>query len=121
MVAYVTDTIGPHLDVLIASAGTRVVVVMEEGAREVESHAKSNAPWADRTGAARAGLTSRVYEEGGEVVLELAHTVDYGVWLETIQSGRFAIIMPTLEALGPHILEAAGAATMSIQGLGGFE
>jgi hypothetical protein len=31
------------------------------------------------------------------VTLFLYHTVEYGLWLETIQNGRFATLMPTLE------------------------
>lgn len=78
-------------------------------ASEVEDYAQSNAPWEDRTGAAREGLTVTVDRQGDEIVLELAHSVDYGQWLETIQAGRFAIIMPTLEALAPRIFASVGA------------
>lgn len=109
MAILVTDTITPTLGWMIGSMVTRVATVMESGKERVEGYARSNAPWDDRTGAARNGLSAEVYEEGGDVVLELAHTVDYGIWLETIQDGAFAIIMPTLEALGPEILREAGA------------
>jgi hypothetical protein len=88
------------------------------GAREVFEHyagvilayAQDNAPWGDRTGAARAGLGVVVeeLEGGGAVGLSLYHSVDYGYWLEVIQSGRFAVIMPTLEMFAPQVFEAAG-------------
>jgi hypothetical protein len=87
---------------------------MESGKERVEGYAKMNAPWADRTGAAREGLTASVSEHDAEITLELAHTVEYGIWLETIQDGAFAIIMPTLEALGPEILREAGAQVVSV-------
>lgn len=103
------DGIGPIVGYMAASVAMNVAEAMEEGRARLEDHARSNAPWSDITGAARNGLTARVYMEGGEVVLELAHSVDYGRWLELIQEGRFAIIMPTLEALGPEILKDAGA------------
>jgi hypothetical protein len=86
---------------------------MESGKEKVEAYAKLNAPWNDRTGEARDGLVADLYEEDGEIVLELAHSVDYGIWLETIEDGTFAIIMPTLEALGPEILHEAGAVVTS--------
>ena len=70
---------------------------------EVQGYAQENAPWEDRTGAARDGLTTTVQNNDGSVSLELSHTVDYGLWLEVIQNGRFAILLPTLEALGPQI------------------
>lgn len=111
---FVFDGIGPALDILAAGAAINAAEAMMEGKARVQMYAQSNAPWADRTGQARAGLIASVYNEGGEIVLELAHSVEYGQWLELIQDGRFAIIMPTLEALGPEILRDAGAAVFTI-------
>jgi hypothetical protein len=109
VIMLVHDGIGPTLGWIVGTVATRVATVMESGKERVEEYARSNAPWEDRTGNARNGLTAGVSEDGGEIVLELAHTVDYGIWLETIENGAFAIIMPTLEALGPEILREAGA------------
>jgi hypothetical protein len=82
----------------------------EEAADDVLAYAQENAPWADRTGSARAELDVEVDEHLGEVTLTLAHGVDYGHWLEVIQNGRFAIILPTLEHFAPQIMRKAGAA-----------
>jgi hypothetical protein len=78
--------------------------------------ARANAPWGDRTGEARAGLDAEVYEEGDEIVVDLFHTAEHGVWLEIAMGGVYAIIMPTLEALGPDILRRAGASSLSMEG-----
>lgn len=65
----------------------------------VEAYAKDNAPWTDRTGNARQGLTGSVRDISETVVhLYLSHKMDYGVYLELKHSGRYAIILPTLEA-----------------------
>lgn len=112
----VHDGIGPVLAYLAVNAATNVAEAFETGKEQLEMHAKMNAPWADRTGEARNGLTAYVHEESGEIVLELAHTAEHGYWLELIQDGRFAIIMPTLEALGPAILRAAGGRVMDTGG-----
>lgn len=104
----VHDGIGPVLGYMVASAATNVAEAMMQGKAEVEAYAQSNAPWTDQSGAARAGLQASVELEDGVVTLQLAHSVDYGIWLETIQDGAFAIIMPTLEALGPQIIHDAG-------------
>lgn len=64
---------------------------------ELEFEMKRNAPWVDRTGDARRGLTARASNDDGIITMTLSHTVDYGFWLEVIQNGRFAIIGPTLE------------------------
>lgn len=108
------DGIGPVLGYLVAESAANVTLGMEEGREKVENYARSNAPWADRTGAARSGLTASVYEDAGEIVLELAHSVDYGLWLELIQDGRFAIIMPTLEALGAEVIREAGGRVVEV-------
>lgn len=80
--------------------------VAESMASEIESDAQQNAPWSNRTGDARDGLVAEASMEGGDIVVTLMHTVDYGEWLETIQSGRFAIIMPTLDKYGPAVQRA---------------
>lgn len=66
-------------------------------------YAQSNAPWADRTGDARAELDVDVRREGDVIVWEMFHGVDYGLYLETRWNGRYAIIMPTLEMFAPQI------------------
>jgi len=88
----------------------------EDDARKVEDYAKDNAPWTDRTGDAREGLTAEVSRDGEAVVLELYHTVEYGLWLEVIQSGEYAIIMPTLEAMAPEVFNDAGTKMLSHRG-----
>jgi hypothetical protein len=74
-----------------------------EVAVEALEYAKANAPWNDRTGQARSGLDTSVEWEGETIVWDLYHQVDYGLPLETIQNGRFAIIMPTLEIYSARI------------------
>lgn len=72
-------------------------------AQEALEFAKEQASWADRSGDAREGLDVDVESSGDGIVLTLFHTVDYGQWLETIQNGRFAVIMPTLELYAPEL------------------
>ncbi|MCA1800474.1 MAG: hypothetical protein LC687_04985 [Actinobacteria bacterium] len=80
----------------------------EESAMQILDHAQAEAPWEDRSGTARDSLFTHVYQEGAEVYLQLAHGVEYGKWLELIQNGRFAIIMPTLEHFAMQVFEDAG-------------
>lgn len=76
---------------------------LEKEAPNLVSAAQADAPWEDRTGDARDGLHTEVVREGDSVSIYLAHSVEYGQWLETIQNGNFAVIMPTLERLAPGI------------------
>lgn len=65
----------------------------------VESEAKTNATWTDRTGNARQGLHGFVEDVSASVVLlVLQHKMEYGIFLELANGGRYAIILPTLEA-----------------------
>lgn len=70
---------------------------------QLEQQMRTDAPWTDRTGAARAGLTAQASQEDGVVTMTLFHTVPHGYWLEVIQNGRFAILGPTLEAHGRRL------------------
>lgn len=92
---------------LLASAAVNSVNSWQDTVLEVAlealEYAKDNAPWTDRTGMARAGLDVDVNMEQDDIVLSMFHTVDYGQWLETIQNGSLAIIMPTLEIYGWEI------------------
>lgn len=59
-----------------------------------EAYMKSNAPWRDDTGNARNGLFAVVTREASQHWLILSHSVNYGIYLETMQAGRFGIIVP---------------------------
>lgn len=75
-------------------------------AAAVEEYMQENAPWQDRTFAARDGLKSNVrITGGGGVTLVAYHTVPYGGFLETGTSrmAPYPIIRPALEA---HYAEA---------------
>lgn len=71
-------------------------------------YAKLNAPWTDQTGAARGGLHSTasvggVNKNHWEIVV--AHSMYYGIYLEVCNSGKYAIIMPTVNYIGPLLLK----------------
>jgi hypothetical protein len=70
----------------------------------VQEYAQENAPWADRTGEARQGLKAIGEQRLTTYSIILFHTVDYGIWLEVRWDGRFAIIIPTIEVMGPELM-----------------
>lgn len=86
---------------------------MQDAAADILHYAQANAPWEDQTGAARQGLGVEITKSFGEVALNLYHTVDYGLWLEVIQNGRFATIMPTLEHYAPIVFGKVGGVITS--------
>lgn len=75
-------------------------------AAEMENWAKANAPWQDRTGNARAGLNAITKDSPGVIAeIVISHGVDYGIWLEIANGGRYAIIAKTIDAFGPRLMQ----------------
>lgn len=77
-------------------------------ADDLRAEMKENAPWTDRTGAARDALDAHASRTGDFIRVELFYNNligdprnirerDYSVYLETMQAGRFSIINPTIE------------------------
>ncbi len=79
---------------------------MQTAAR-MESYAKQNAPWQDQTGNARQGLFGEVLEEDGKLKIRIAHTEDYGEYLELSRKGRRPILEPTAQKFAPEFFDAA--------------
>ena len=73
-------------------------------AKKMESHAKSNKPWVDRTGRAKQSLNSSWKWVGDVARVELSHGVDYGVCLEFCNEKRYAIISPTIDKISPQAI-----------------
>ena len=66
-------------------------------ALSMEADAKTNRPWKDDTGAARAGLRGNSQRVGDHIRITIAHTVQYGPVLELARGGRYAVLYPTVE------------------------
>lgn len=76
----------------------------------VEEHMKHKAPWTDRTTNARNGLFATAQKSAANLAAStfaiiLGHTVDYGIYLETKNNGKYAIIMPTIELYAPKVMK----------------
>lgn len=109
-----------YLTIVFKAQGANLLKKLEEGpkkvqqaawiavssmAPEVENYAKMNAPWTDRTGNARNGLAARPFRDAQSVGVIIYHQVSYGIWLEVKWSGRYAIINPTIDAMGPAVMK----------------
>lgn len=93
----------------ISQFGPRVQAAMVAGAKLVEpqalAHMKNNAPWEDQTGNARNGLNAETVITAKSVAIVLFHTVPYGPYLELRWSGRYQIIVPTIEIFAPVLID----------------
>lgn len=69
-------------------------------ASKLEDSAKENRPWTDRTSSARLRMKGKAFKVNNGYKLELAHGVNYGVWLELANEGKYAIIDKTIRYVG---------------------
>lgn len=75
----------------------------------MENHMKSTAPWKDRSGNARQALNTQLDGRFTDIVtidFGHGHGVDYGKYLEYANSGRYAVVMPTMDYFAPKIWAA---------------
>ena len=89
---------GPHMKRSMVAAANYVAPVGEQ-------FMKTNAPWTDRTGAARSGLHTKVVVSSNKVAIVFYHSVPYGVFLETRWGGKYAIVEPAIAYIGPLFAE----------------
>ncbi len=71
-------------------------------ATQAEASMKTEAPWNDDTGAARAGLFTATYHAGNQHTIYLSHSVHYGIWLEIRRDfhGKYRIVIPSIKKTG---------------------
>lgn len=96
-------TIGANADAYIRKVQAAVKGVAGLIASHLQQQAQINAPWTDRTGAAREGLVTIADVSEELVTVYLISTARHGVFLELARGGKYAIIMPTIEAALPKI------------------
>jgi hypothetical protein len=100
-----------HIDASNLEAGLEklmkpaaIVMYAKTQSKNLEAYAKEHRPWTDRTGDARKRLTAYVTDIPHGYRINLAHGVDYGVWLELAMEKRFAILEPTIRLKGPDVV-----------------
>lgn len=109
--AFVFDSLTPSLQVLLPRVDAAVDIVFDRYEAEAETYARTNAPWKDETGNARAGLFAQ--HDAEHMVrhsLTVYGTMPYTFWLEVRWSGKYAIIGPTLYEIAPHLAADLAAA-----------
>lgn len=93
-------TLNRNIDELNIKLDRAIHALNEFEATRGMAYMKTNAPWTDRTGAARNGLHTTTDYPRKQYVIVFAHSVSYGIWLEVANSGDYRIIMPSVENIG---------------------
>lgn len=105
------DTLSPRLKELLPKVDAAVDLVFDRWEIAAENYARTNAPWNDNTGNARAGLFAQHDAEPMvQHTLTVYGTMPYTFWLEVRWSGKYAIIGPTLFAIAPDMAVDLAAA-----------
>lgn len=86
----------------------------ESVAEEMESYAKANAPWQDRTGNARRTLEGFTVREADRVAVGVCGNMPYSPHLETGFHGRFAILVPTVDAYSGSMIDRVRSAVVDL-------
>jgi len=101
-----SEEVARNLDAWAERVYAAVLALVKRHERDIEGWMKENAPWEDRTGNARQGLVAYTRMGGEGISLYMAHTVDYGVYLELRQGkGRRPILVPARDEVAPKIVE----------------
>lgn len=105
-IKYKGSNLDKGLDRMSVKLGAAVLMYANTKAAEIQSKMKVNRPWTDRTGMAKATLTTIVSQPESSIVrITLAHGVDYGIWLELAHEKNYAIIQPTINEEGPKFVK----------------
>lgn len=111
MGVFVFDDLTPSLQRLLPRVDAAVDLVFDRYEAIAETHARTNAPWSDETGNARAGLFAQHDAQPMERhTLTVYGTMPYTFWLEVRWSGKYAIIGPTLVDIAPRMAADLAAA-----------
>lgn len=81
-------------------------ILANSAVKAMETYAKNNAKWTDRTGNARQRLKGETRWEGSALIAAISHNVDYGIWLELCNQKKYAILEEALNSQAQNLLEA---------------
>ncbi|MBE6760232.1 MAG: hypothetical protein E7554_09155 [Ruminococcaceae bacterium] len=112
------DPLSGKLHDLARTAPENILAGASAVAEEMESVAKQNAPWTDRTGNARRTLAGfSKWDSTGSLVVGIAGHMHYSPRLELHYGGRYAILVPTVDSYAPIILAAVARAVTAQGGI----
>ena len=95
-----------HLEDITEHLDEKIAAIFKANEVWAMAWMKANAPWTDNTGRARAGLTAVATSAGSTHEMLLFYTgVNYGIWLEIANSGRFQILGPAMRYISQKILK----------------
>lgn len=82
----------------------QIDIIFDYNAFYATAWMKTNAPWHDDTGAARASLLAVANNQGKNHELNLSHGVHYGIWLEVAHNRKYQILASAQRHMGAKLM-----------------
>ena len=95
-----THELNESLERINARLNILVRIHAEDGAKKMESYAKGNHKWQNRTGEAERTLRGFTQPLPNGYRIIISHGVWYGVWLELAHAKKYGIIPDTIRYVG---------------------
>jgi hypothetical protein len=90
----------------VAGIEKQIDQLVQQYAPQIENWMKENAPWTDRTGHARQSLRAEIEYDVNELAIYMYYNeVDYDVFLEYANTGRFSILAPAMDYWSPILFK----------------
>ncbi len=113
-----TSALNRQLERIGRDIAPTIETVLMDIAGQMESDAKRDAPWTDRTGNARRTMKGFVAtEDDTSLLVGIAGYMSYSPDLELRYGRRYAILVPTLDRYSPDIMNTIAGAVMSLGGI----
>ena len=105
-ISWDTKTVLKKLNSMQQKTRSSLQIIADSAAKAMESYAKTNARWTDRTGAARQRLKGSTRWDETALIAAISHNVDYGIWLELCNEKKYAILEEALNSQAQNLLDA---------------
>lgn len=105
-ISFDTKTVLSKINSIQAKTRTSLQIIADTAVKAMETYAKTNARWTDRTGNARQRLQGSTRWEGSALIAAISHNVDYGMWLELCHEKKYAILEEALNSQAQNLLDS---------------
>mgnify|MGYP000925125239 CR=1 FL=1 len=100
------DTVMKNLKEFTPKLKAALLLDAQVIAAEMEIWSKDNAAWTDQTTHARQFLKATVkWTNTNTLMVALSHGVDYGIYLELANEGKYAILERSIQEFAPKFIE----------------
>ena len=105
-ISFDTKDVLKRFDKMQEKTRASLKILADAAVKAMETYAKNNAKWTDRTGNARQRLKGSTRWEESALIAAISHNVDYGIWLELCNEKKYAILEEALNSQAQNLLDS---------------